>query len=39
MQDPGSRSTFYLEYALGRQMKNPISLKRGLIHFGIKVDF
>ena len=31
--------TFYLEYALGRQMKNPISLKRGLIHFGIKVDF
>ena len=31
--------TFYLEYALGRQMRNPISLKRGLIHFGIKVDF
>lgn len=31
--------TFYLEYALGRQMKNPISFKRGLIHFGVKVDF
>ncbi len=30
---------FYLEYALGRQMKNPISLKTGVIHFGIKVDF
>lgn len=31
--------TFYLEYALGQQMKNPISLKRGIIHFGVKVDF
>ncbi len=31
--------TFYLEYALGRQMRNPISLKTGVIHFGIKVDF
>lgn len=31
--------SFYLEYALGRQMKNPISFKTGVIHFGIKVDF
>ena len=31
--------TFYLEYALGRQRHNPISLKTGVIHFGIKVDF
>lgn len=30
---------FYLEYALGRQMKNPLSFKTGVIHFGIKVDF
>ncbi len=30
---------FYIEYALGRQMKNPISFKSGLIHFGLKVDF
>lgn len=30
---------FYLEYALGRQNKNPLSFKRGLIHFGIQVTF
>lgn len=30
---------FYLEYALGRQLKNPIQLKTGKIHFGIKVEF
>ena len=30
---------FYLMYALGRQFDNPISLKSGIIHFGIKVNF
>lgn len=30
---------FYLMYALGRQYDNPISLKSGIIHFGIKVNF
>ncbi len=30
---------FYLEYALGRQQKSPLSFKRGLIHFGIQVTF
>lgn len=30
---------FYLEYALGRQLGNPISLKTGKIHFGIQVEF
>ena len=30
---------FYLEYALGHQKKNPLSLKTGVIHFGIKVAF
>lgn len=30
---------FYLEYALGRQLGNPISLKTGKIHFGINVEF
>ncbi|MCR4681579.1 MAG: BamA/TamA family outer membrane protein [Bacteroidales bacterium] len=30
---------FYLEYALGRQQNNPLSLKTGKIHFGIKVEF
>ncbi|MCQ2286225.1 MAG: BamA/TamA family outer membrane protein [Bacteroidales bacterium] len=30
---------FYLNYALGRQMNNPILLKNGKIHFGIKVGF
>ncbi|MBR6161488.1 MAG: hypothetical protein IKQ75_06445 [Bacteroidales bacterium] len=31
--------TFYLEYALGRQLGNPISFKTGKIHVGIAVDF
>lgn len=31
--------TFYLEYALGRQLGNPISFKTGKIHLGIQVDF
>ena len=30
---------FYLEYALGRQLGNPISFKTGKIHFGIEVMF
>ena len=30
---------FYLEYALGRQLGNPISFKTGKIHFGIQVGF
>lgn len=30
---------FYLEYALGRQLGNPISFKTGKIHFGINVEF
>lgn len=30
---------FYLNYALGRQLGNPISFKTGKIHFGIKVAF
>ena len=36
----GVRSgVFYFEYALPRQRNNPISLKTGKIHFGIKVSF
>lgn len=30
---------FYIEYALGRQLGNPILLKAGKIHFGINVEF
>lgn len=30
---------FYLEYALGRQLGNPISFKSGKIHLGVKVSF
>lgn len=30
---------FYLEYALGRQLGNPIQLKTGKIHFGVQVEF
>lgn len=30
---------FYLEYALGQQLGNPISFKTGKIHFGIQVEF
>lgn len=30
---------FYLSYALGKQLGNPISFKTGKIHFGIKVGF
>ena len=30
---------FYLEYALGRQLGNPISFKTGKIHFGVQVGF
>lgn len=30
---------FYLEYALGRQLGNPISFKTGKIHFGVQVEF
>ena len=29
----------YLEYALGRQLGNPIALKSGKIHLGVKVSF
>ena len=36
----GVRSgVFYFEYALPRQRNNPISLKTGKIHFGVKVSF
>ncbi len=34
-----SSGIFYLEYALGRQLGNPISFKTGKIHFGIQVNF
>ena len=30
---------FYMSYALGRQLDNPISLKTGKIHFGLAVQF
>jgi outer membrane protein assembly factor BamA len=30
---------FYLSYALGKQLKNPISFKTGKIHFGLAVQF
>jgi len=30
---------FYLSYALGRQLDNPISFKAGKIHFGLAVQF
>jgi len=30
---------FYLDYALGKQLDNPISLKTGKIHFGVRVSF
>jgi hypothetical protein len=30
---------FYLSYALGKQMDNPISFKTGKIHFGLAVQF
>jgi outer membrane protein assembly factor BamA len=30
---------FYLSYALGKQLDNPISLKTGKIHFGLAVQF
>jgi hemolysin activation/secretion protein len=30
---------FYLSYALGRQLDNPISFKTGKIHFGLAVQF
>lgn len=34
-----SSGIFYLEYALGRQLGNPISFKTGKIHFGINAMF
>lgn len=30
---------FYFDYALGKQLNNPISLKAGKIHFGVRVSF
>ena len=30
---------FYLSYALGKQLDNPISFKTGKIHFGLAVQF
>jgi len=30
---------FYLSYALGKQLNNPISFKTGKIHFGLAVQF
>jgi hypothetical protein len=30
---------FYLSYALGKQLENPISFKTGKIHFGLAVQF
>jgi outer membrane protein assembly factor BamA len=30
---------FYLSYALGKQLNNPISMKTGKIHFGLAVQF
>lgn len=30
---------FYLSYALGKQLDNPISFQNGKIHFGITVNF
>jgi len=30
---------FYLSYALGKQLDNPISFKSGKIHFGLAVQF
>jgi len=30
---------FYMSYALGRQLDNPISFKTGKIHFGLAVQF
>jgi len=30
---------FYMEYALGRQLGNPISVKSGKIHLGVKISF
>jgi outer membrane protein assembly factor BamA len=30
---------FYLSYALGKQMNNPISFKKGKIHFGLAILF
>lgn len=30
---------FYLDYALGKQLDNPISLRTGKIHFGVKISF
>jgi len=30
---------FYLSYALGKQLDNPISMKTGKIHFGLAVQF
>jgi len=30
---------FYLSYALGKQLDNPISFKAGKIHFGLAVQF
>lgn len=30
---------FYLSYALGKQLNNPISFKSGKIHFGVKIGF
>ena len=30
---------FYLSYALGKQLENPVSFKTGKIHFGLAVQF
>jgi outer membrane protein assembly factor BamA len=30
---------FYLSYALGKQLDNPVSFKTGKIHFGLAVQF
>jgi hemolysin activation/secretion protein len=30
---------FYLSYALGKQLNNPISFKTGKIHFGLAIQF
>jgi hypothetical protein len=30
---------FYLSYALGKQLGNPISFRTGKIHFGLAVQF
>ena len=30
---------FYLSYALGKQLENPISFKTGKIHFGLALNF